>query len=337
MDYDSEAEHSKHTFNHQMDVDFAGSGTTDGGLNFGGSAGFNTGADGTDEGKIFVGGAFGTITIGDNDSADKLSGGIADVGLNGIGVDDVVEDIYGTTANQFRYDQSVGSISLAISAGTSEGEAGTANVVGANRAGEAGKFEVKENSYAVGMSFNASGATFGIGYDSGKTISAGIGYSTGQISANAFFARRDRSYMHFGRNQVRGGGGDLADGTFDASMTGIGVDVSYTIGASTLTMAYAKTDLSNIQPFWAISGVQVEFSFASASFKGMGIGFSHDLGGGASLVAGFGQVPQTAVGELGMAEIGQASAKIDGAEISPYRVDLSGDKNVASVGLSFSF
>ena len=339
LDYDSEAEHSKHTFNHQMDVDFAGSGTTDGGLNFGGSAGFNTGADGTDEGKIFVGGAFGTITIGDNDSADKLSGGIADVGLNGIGVDDVVEDIHGTTANQFRYDQSVGNIALAISAGTSPGAVGVANTLSTNvGARRPGSFEAKTNSYAVGMSFNASGAKLGIGYDSGKTISAGIGYSTGQISANAFYAKRDISYMHFGQDGREDGTGTSADGTFDASMTGIGVDVSYTMGASTLTMTYAKTDVSDIQPFWAFSGGQIEFSFASASLKGVGIGFSHDLGGGASLVAGFGQVPQTAVGDLGMAEIGQASPTTgDVATVLPDRLDLSGDKNVASVGLSFSF
>ena len=44
---------------------------------------------------------------------------------------------------------------------------------------------------------------------------------------------------------------------------------------------------------------------AAPVFKGMGIGFSHDLGGGAKLVAGFAQVPQTVVGNLGMAEIGQ--------------------------------
>ena len=122
-----------------------GSGTTDGGLSFGGTAGFDTGAETTNEGTVSSSAAaFGTITFGNNDSADKLSGGIADVGLNGIGVDDVVEDIYGTTANQFRYDQSVGSIALAISAGTSPGD---------GRGGEC-SFDLGANGTLV---FNRSG------------------------------------------------------------------------------------------------------------------------------------------------------------------------------------
>ena len=276
---------------------------------------------------MFVSGAFGTVTIGDNDAADLLAGGIADVGLDGQGVDDVAEDIRGGSAAQFRYDQSMGNIALAISAGTSDGAAGVANV-----AGTPGSFEVKKNSYAIGMSFSASGATFGIGYDSGKTISAGIGYSTGQISANAFYAKRDRTYMHTGFDATA----DTDDGMFDAGYSGLGLDVSYTMGASTLTMVYAKADLSNIQPVFTAADAR---TFASASFKGMGVGFSHDLGGGAKLVAGFGQVPATPVGDLGMAEIGQVVDDVDGSGAinADDRSDLSADKNVASVGLSFSF
>ena len=346
---------SKHSFTHEMGVDFSGTGATDGGLSFGGSAGFDTGADATNEGTVFVSGAFGRITLGDNDSADKLSGGIADVGLNGVGVDDVVEDIYGRTANQFRYDQSVGNIALAISAGTSPGDPGMANArdLGPNGSLDAtdgiagGRFEVKKTSYAIGMSFNASGAKLGLGYDSGKTISVGFGYSTGQITANAFYAKGDKPYRHFGSDLREGiaqtGRVNYVDGTFDAAMTGIGVDVSYKVGASTLTLVYAKTDVNNIQPIWVDqNGLPsplntATVSFGSVSFKGMGIGFSHDLGGGASLVAGYGQVPRIAVADLTMAQIGQV---LDGTDFGTFpddRMDLSGDKNMASVGVSFSF
>ena len=291
-------------------------------------------------GTVFVSGSFDKITFGDNDSADKLSGGIADVGLNGVGVDDVVEDIYGTTASQFRYDQSVGNITLAISASTGPGEAGVANgfsvvdnvvVLAPPR-----RFEVKKNSYAIGMNFSASGATFGIGYDSEKTISAGIGYITGQISANALYARADKPYRHLGADLSVGealpGQANHVDGIFDAGYSGLGIDVSYTIGASTLTRVYAKTDLSNIQPRWVGTGAAAAVVFSSASFKGLGVGLSHDLGGGASLVAGFGQVPQMAYEDLGVTEIGQL-----GGQFFSNRPDLSGKKYVASVGLSFSF
>ena len=136
-----------------------------------------------------------------------------------------------------------------------------------------------------------------------------------------------------------------ADGTFDAGMRGIGVDVSYTMGASALTLSYAKTDVSNIQPFWNLDldgNDQTDnqgFDFADVSFKGIGVGFSRDLGGGAKLVAGFGQVPTTAIADLGMEEIGQVyDGNNQGTGITADdRKDLSGDKNVASVGLSFTF
>ena len=178
---------------------------------------------------------------------------------------------------------------------------GVANGFVTGDASTTGSLEVKKNSYAIGMSFSASGATFGLGYDSGKTISAGIGYSTGQITANAFYAKRDITYMHNGNNGTVSDPdspdtGAAIDGMFDAGLSGLGMDVSYTMGASTLTMVYAKTDLSNIQPIIDADG---DATFGSASLKGMGVGFSHDLGGGAKLVAGFGQVPTDGCREPG--------------------------------------
>ena len=323
VDYNSEPDAmvSKHSFKHEMGIDFSASGTTDGGLSFGGSAGFDTGAKKLNTGTVFVSGAFGKITIGGNDSADLLAGGIADVGLNDVGVDDVVEYFYGTTASQFRYDQSVGNIALAISAGTNPAGDATATAPGA-----------KKNEYAIGMSFSASGATVGIGYDSRKTISVGLGYSAGQIAANAFYAKGSGlSYMHMGADgsddpQVQGNEDD--DGMFDSSVTGLGVDLSYTMGASTLTLVYAKADVDNIRPEW-LSGATTP-TFGSESFKGVGINIKHSLGGGADLIAGFGQVPQKAVASLDTSDIGQV---LEG-ETPP---DLSGDKSVASMGLSFKF
>ena len=153
-----------------------------------------------------------------------------------------------------------------------------------------------------------------------KAISAGLGYSTGQISANAFWAKRDQPYKHLGSNRNPGGEDGRADGTREVGYSGLGFDLSYTVGASTLTMVYAKTELSDIQP-----EILLFTSYAtSANFKSMGAGFSHDLGGGASLVAGFGKVPRLAVGDLGVGEIGQMVR-------TDRRVDISGDRNVASV------
>ena len=114
---------SKHSFVHEVGIDFTASGTTDGGLTFGGTAGFDTKDTDLNIGTVNVSGSFGTLTIGDNDAADLTAGGIADIGMNGIGVDDMVEGLRGTTAGQLRYDNSFGQVSIAISAGTSEAKA----------------------------------------------------------------------------------------------------------------------------------------------------------------------------------------------------------------------
>ena len=144
VDYDSEASGgtSKHEFKHEVGIDFTASGTTDGGLSFGGSAGFDTGDTEVNTGSVHVSGSFGKLTIGDNDAADLTAGGIAAIGVNDIGVDNMVEDLRGGTAAQLRYDNDFGQIKIAISAGTAtvdgmmtkkavEGVVGTPAVPGA--------------------------------------------------------------------------------------------------------------------------------------------------------------------------------------------------------------
>ncbi len=317
---------SKLMFTREIGVDFIGSGTTDGGLSFGGKVGFDT-IDGVDTGTVFVSGAFGTVTYGHDDAADALAGGIADVGLNGLGVDDVVEDIRGTTANQARYDLSVGNFALAISAGRREPRPATAGMLVPRTYGQ---LEVKKNSYAIGASFSASGVTLGLGHDSKKTTSVGIGYSSGQFSANAFQAKRTQPYFNYGNGwQPGGAGGNEDDITLYAGYSGRGFDLSYTMGASTLTMVYAKTEVDNIQPNFFLSRIY----FTSATFRGKGIGFSHDLGGGASLVAGFAKVSKKTVKDLTWVEIGQAPSAARREDLMPF----TAERNVANVGLSFSF
>ena len=130
VDYASEPGEgmSKHKFVHEVGIDFSGSGTTDGGLTFGGSAGFDTGDDVVNTGTVHVSGSFGKLTIGDNDAADLTAGGVAQIGMNDIGVDDMVEGLRGTTAAALRYDNDFGQIKIAISAGTKDGSAAVAAV-----------------------------------------------------------------------------------------------------------------------------------------------------------------------------------------------------------------
>lgn len=215
-----------------------GSGTTDGGLSFG--AHFKV--TGTGEGSVgnstvSINGDFGTVTVGDNDPADLMSGGVADVGFDGIGVDDIAEKGGGRggTAADILYEQSIGDISLGLSFGP-DGE---------------------NNDFAVGMKFTSSDITIGAGFDSDDGVSIGAGYTMGQISANGYYTEENEN-------------------------DGIGGDLSYVIDATTITVAFAQN---------------------SQDHEAAGLGIAHNLGGGAVLRAGFGQIDTGAresKGEVGI-------------------------------------
>ena len=435
---------SKHSFVHEVGIDFEGSGTTDGGLTFGGSAGFDTKDTDLNTGTVHVSGSFGKLTIGDNDAADLTAGGIDDIGMNGIGVDDMVEGLRGTTAGQLRYDNSFGQVSIAISAGTTEAKAavpasqwmitghdmnvhvypvsyskdmdgmvdlhgksyfgpgkpaktilpgtisvdsdavvtgdgvyvptafdmayrvtkrvegdsenlgvfvdhdgdgeaedmdaagttpaktGPVNIYGMSRGADGKIYELDGNDegddpdlvvendanaariaafkiyekghdlgadkrvggkdgttaatmnadkpkegvvttnaapavasdseYAFGMSFNAGGVTIGVGYDSKKTVSMGAGFTTGEITTNLLYVKTDEDFSN-------------ADGTIKGEMTGMGVDMAYAMGASTVTLSYGRRKPETGEAMDAV-----------------GMGVTHDLGGGATMNAGFGKV-----------------------------------------------
>ena len=114
---------SKHSFVHEVNVNFMASGATDGGLSFG------TAIDLDGDGAVaYIGSDFGTLSIGDVDPADEIAGSIADIGLFDIGVNDKVHGMMGGTASQLRYDATFGSVSIAVSAGVSEAVEGMPEV-----------------------------------------------------------------------------------------------------------------------------------------------------------------------------------------------------------------
>ncbi len=253
LSYDSEADNQV-SVHQRFRAKFSASGTTDGGLAFSGEANINSESGAAADGVVSVSGAFGKLAFGALDAADTLAGGIADVGIKGIGVDDVAEGglrNYTDSGNLILYTQSFGSLNFGVSASPGVAAGATPAVS-------------DDDTFAVGMNFTASGMKIGLGFDSEETVSLGASYTTGQITANAYFAERD--------------GGD-----------GAGVDVSYSMGATTVTLVAATNNRDQ---------------------DAFGMGVSHDLGGEASLVAGFAQVPGAVAGE---------------------------DKNGAEVGLTFAF
>ena len=198
------------------------------------------------------------------------------------------------------------------------------------------------------MSFTASGVTVGLGFDSDDTISLGVGYTLDNITANAYYAQTDVMTEYTAGTLV----GDpqvftpadndtTADGTqpFTWMLGGknktMGMDVSYTIGASTLTLVYAKHDLAGASMTLEAAGneavtADTAVSTAASSSKAYGLNITHDLGGGAKVVAGFGIVP----GETTAADTNVVLDSTNGNDLSPT---IGEDQNKASVGLQFSF
>ena len=222
-------------YDSETDEDFAvanrfrfiidGSGTTDAGLDFGAHFKITGTGDGSvGNSTVHISGDFGKLTFGDNDPADLESGGIADPGFDGIGVDNVAEGGGGRGGTEagIRYDQSFGDVSMALSFGP----------------------DGADNDFAVGMKFSSAGITVGAGFDSDDGMSIGVGYAIDQISANAYYTEENEK-------------------------NGTGADLSYTAGATTITVAFAQN---------------------SQDHEAAGLGVAHSLGGGAMLKAGFGQI-----------------------------------------------
>ncbi|MBD3679549.1 MAG: porin [Rhodobacteraceae bacterium] len=178
----------------EVDFGISGSGETDTGLTFGasidldatvGSAGLG-GADG----EVFVGGAFGTVTVGNVDVAtDGL--GIGDVGFDGLGVDDIAETGKNVGSADMTYAYSSAGFGVVISyqsAGLDIGDTGIAATY------DAGTFNV-----GLGLSNDES-----LG-DQAMTISAGA--DLGDFGVGVTYTDNDASGAAYG-----------ISGSFDAGL-----------------------------------------------------------------------------------------------------------------------
>jgi len=204
----------------EVDFNINGSVTTDGGYTFGASLDIDDDTGDSTSGLIadqetYISGAFGKITVGDV-SAAADGHGLAEVGFDGIGVDDdldglrytgaVADVVYTTTVNDM-------SVTLSYAAGTTAAGAASDGDFGALIGFDAGEFGV-----TVGYSSDSSAANGAAG--SGAT-SLGLTYSVGGISLAGFFAD----------NSVNSGSGFSASYALDA--------------ATTITAVYNSTDITS--------------------------------------------------------------------------------------------
>lgn len=120
-------------FSSRVRIEFAGSGTTDGGLSFGASmradqfgGNDNNGSNGSSgnvgttngDSTVFVSGSFGTLTMGDvaGGAADNLVGQVSGVGYTGLGDNNEI-GFLGGTATAARYNYTSGALSVAVGIG----------------------------------------------------------------------------------------------------------------------------------------------------------------------------------------------------------------------------
>ena len=179
-----------------------------------------------------------TLTIGDGlDAGDVAAGGVADVGFDGIGVDDVAKKLRGGTNVDVVYTGSFGVANVRVSSGG-------------------------DDHWGVGFNFNVAPVTIGVGFDSKKVASIGLGLAQGPVSGKLLYSTASED-----------------------DKKAYGAEIGYTISEGTsVTIVYS----------------QLKDPMGGADEDAVGFGFSHGLGGGATLAAGIGQVNDETKADLGI-------------------------------------
>ena len=335
--YEVTNEESKIEWRSDFDISISASGTTDGGLTFGAStaieAGEGSGESAVDDSKVYIGGESWTVTIGSLDPASDKGKVLGDVGYAGLGVDDVVENIksytlggrmyggdgaagQGTDAN-VEVSFNLGTASLAITAAQSGGskfDVGLLTAVDETGKGDDVAAKKEDTVWAAGVSFAVGSTNLGIGMDSEKLIQAGISADLGAFGGKLFFSQQ-KTDGPLDADATATGITDADDSKADKygenKKTGIGVELSVSAGANTtINAVYAQgkqTDIrseydSNITAADSNSdnGLHPTGDKIGKTDKGFGIGVSHNLGGGATLQAGFAKVRKQTKASVGV-------------------------------------
>ncbi len=267
---------SKTTELSYVSLSFGGTVETDGGLTLSASTTMkinNNGAHFNDGTTVSVSGAFGSLSMGSVTAADR-QGGLADIGFDGIGIDNVAEALDGPNTHDARFDYTAGGLSFAVSAmvggkGSYDTDSATTGLQAAT----------KGSSYAIGAKYSFGSSYVGVGLASddlmagapaiadGDTTSIYAGTSMDAFSVNAMYSTFNSEVAS------------------QKDKTAYGVNVAYTTGASTISFGYS--DNNNV-------GHKAAY----------GVGASYDLGGGAAIKGGVGKVANGANKTKTVADLG---------------------------------
>ena len=282
----------------RMRVKFSGSGTTDGGLSFGGSFRAGEAADADDDkaskGSVFISGAFGKITMGSVDSGDAASvGQLASVGFTGLGSGNSINysadaggdgGLPGTFADaggaRVLYTYSAGALTVnASSAQLTDGGATSYGIGGSYAAG----------ALTVGLGYGVvSGGTLGVTHEAATDftenadasvtdMSLSASYVTGATTIKGIYQQKTIEATD-AASVVSGAAHDAVD--LSSTATSMGLSVVQKMDALTLTAYGINTTVD----------ADADLSADNPTVSRYGIGFGYDLGGGASVAGGWATV-----------------------------------------------
>ena len=238
-----------------VEVTFAMSGTTDGGLEFGAKIDLDEGnvALNNDSGTtVYIKGSFGSLTMGDTDGA--LDWAVQDAGTLTSLSDDHTSHIAYFSANGMdgwgdgqvvRYDNTFGAVGVAVSAEQiGDGQKGGGTILG------------------LGIKYSAD-----LG---GTTLNLGLGYQPEDVTDYNVVG------LSMGAELAGGFSGMIGFQQYSGPLAGddadqVGIGLNYTTGALSMNLNYGK---------WSPQGVP--------SYDSWGLAVNYDLGGGAVVMAGYG-------------------------------------------------
>jgi outer membrane protein OmpU len=259
-------------FFQSVDVRFAMTGSTDNGLSFGATVDLDDATERLSglvdmessfaDFTVFIRGAFGTLTLGDTDGAFDWAMTEVNAGSPG-SIDDSETAHGGFNGNSgydgdhngqiLRYDYSIGDFAFAVSA----------EVQGNNASASANTDDtIIGLGFRYGLNFGGGRLNLGLGYQTGDHGGVGVSDLIG-VSASVALDSGLTATVNYSE-------GDLTLGGLDE--THIGLGVSYTFDAVTLHANWGR----------------YEEEVSGAVNEGYGLAIGYDLGGGASLHAGYG-------------------------------------------------
>ncbi|WP_323005192.1 porin [Pseudorhodobacter sp.] len=287
--YNSEGVEKTRLLN-KVNIEFNGSGESDGGLQFG----FNTnhivtnngGSVDNDDTTVYMSGAFGKLSFGAVAEADEVAG-LSDIGWDGLDVDDVAEALVGDElgdimgmgiGHNVNYTYSTGPVTFSLS-----GKLATSHTA-------------TNDSYAAGVKYNFGTGYVGLGY--GDHEFAGLrAASVVSVFGGATFDAIKVSAL-YSDARLKDGAGVKTDAQ------AYGFNASYTMDALTLSMGYGKAKFD---------ANTMGIALKQQSF---GVGAAYDLGGGASVSGGIARVES-----VGDENLSGAAARV-GAKTKETRADF---------------